>query len=259
MILLLVILVIGIAAGYGVNNYFASRKIKSLEEDVENKDNQIASLQTSIGQLEESVTSLTTSLSNLEHEYEDLSENTVPKTQYDALEVEHIVLTRDYEELEEDYSALQTQTSALESTIENLTEDNQELSEEYEDLLTKYNEIRVLSWTYFEVNNLKVNLTTTTTNYPISRPIKGTVSIYHEDDQPFNGTVELTSWSYYFATGRSSDEFSISGQTDYTFDDPFVQGPGTYYLRISVIRDDDGKTIVGYQEAKEYDIKITMG
>lgn len=258
-VFLTVALVLGIVVGYGVNDVITSPKIGSLREEIENKNNQITSLQTTIDLLEENITSLMVSLTDLTELYDNLAENTVPKSQYDALATEHQELTVDYDALEEDYIALEAQSSSLESIIEELTEENQELLDEYEELLVKYTEIRVLSWTYFEAHSLSVNLTTTTTTYDKNKPIIGSISIYHEDNQPFNGTINLILWSDYYSNGIKSDKFSVYGKTNYSFYYPFIQGPGIYYLRVSEIIDAEGDTVVTYYEAKEYSIKITMG
>lgn len=265
-VFLTVALVLGIVVGYGVNDVITSPKIGSLREEIENKNNQIISLQTTIDLLEENITSLMVSLTDLTELYDNLAENTVPKSQYDALATEHqeltvdyIALEEDYIALEEDYIALEVRSSSLESIIEELTEENQELLDEYEELLVKYTEIRVLSWTYFEAHSLSVNLTTTTTTYDKNKPIIGSISIYHEDNQPFNGTIKLILWSNYYSSGIKSDKFSVYGKTNYSFSYPFIQGPGIYYLRVSEIIDAEGDTVVTYYEAKEYSIKITMG
>lgn len=258
-IFLAVALVLGIAVGYGVNDVITSPKIGSLREEMEKKNDQIISLQSNKDLLEENVTNLTTSLNNLTELYDELVENTVTKSQHDALAIEHQVLTADYDALEEDYIALEVQSSSLESVIEELTEENQELLDEYEKLLDKYTEIRVLSWTYFKVHGLRVNLTTTTTTYDVNMPIIGSISIYHENNQPFNGTIILMLWSDFYSNGRTSDEISIDGKANYSFNYPFVLGPGTYYLRVSEINDDEGKTVVTAYEVNEFRIKITMG
>lgn len=258
-VFLAVALVLGIAVGYGVNDVITSPKIGSLREEMENKNDQITSLQSDIDLLEENVTSLMASLNDLTELYDDLAENTVPKSQHDALAIELQVLTVDYGALEEDYIALEAQSSSLESVIEELTEENQELLDEYEKLLDKYTEIRVLSWTYFEAHDLRVNLTTTTTTYDVNLPIIGSISIHHENNRPFKGTIFLTLWSDYYSNGIGSDEISIDGKANYSFNYPFVQGPGTYYLRVSEINDDEGKTVVTAYEVNEFRIKITMG
>jgi len=258
-VFLVVMLVVGIVVGYEVNDFITSTKIRDLRADMENRDNQIASLQTTIGQLEENVSSLIVSLTDLVELYDDLAENTVPKSQYDALAGEHLELTEDFDALKEDHIALEAHASSLESINEDLTEENQELSEEYEELLAKYNEIEVLPWTYFEAHGLKVNLTTTTTMYEKNKPIIGSISIYHEDNQPFNGTFKLILWSDYYSSGTPSGKFSVYGQTDYSFSYPFIQGPGTYYLRVAEIRNADGDIVIDYNEAKEYRIEIKMG
>jgi len=258
-VFLAVALVLGIAVGYGVNNVITSPKIGSLREEMENKNDQIISLQSDMDLLEENVTSLMTSLNDLTELYDDLAENTVPKSQHDALAIEHQALTVDYDALEENYIALKAQSSSLEPVIEELTEENQELLDEYEKLLDKYTEIRVLSWTNFDAHGLRVNLTTTTTTYDENMPIIGSISIYHENNRPFNGTIILMLWSDFYSNGRTSDEISIYGNADYSFNSPFVLGPGTYYLRVSEINDEEGKTVVTAYEVNEFRIKITMG
>jgi len=251
-IFLIVTLIVGIAIGYKVNDVITSPKIRSLREGIEDKDDQITAMRITIDRLEENVTGLMVSLTDLTELYDDLAENTVPKSQHDALAAEHLELT-------EDHNALEAQASSLRSINEDLTEENQNLSEEYEELLAKYSEIRVLSWTYFEAHSLRINLTTTTTTYNKNKPIMGSISIYHENNQPFNGTIRLMLWSNYYSSGTTSDKFSVHGQADYSFSYPFLQGPGTYYLRVSEIRDAGGFTVVTYNEAREYSIKITMG
>jgi prefoldin subunit 5 len=251
-VFLTAVLVIGIIVGYGVNYIITSPKIGSLTEEIEYKNNQITSLQTTVGMLEDNITSLRVSLTDLTELYDDLAENTVPKSQYDALATEHQELTADYDTLE-------ARLLSLESIIEELIEENQELSDEYEELLVKYTEIRVLSWTYFESHGLTVNLTTTATTYDENKPIIGSVSIFHEDDQPFNGTISLILWSDYFSSGTASGTFSVYGKTNYSFPHPFILGPGTYCLRVLEIRDANGNMVITSAEAREYSIKITMG
>lgn len=235
-VFLAIALVLGIAVGYGVNNVITSPKIGSLREEIENRNDQITSLQSNIDLLEENVTSLMASRARAA--------------------IEHQALIANYDALEENYIALKAQSSSLESVIEELTEENQELLDENEKLLDKY---RVLSWTYFEAHGLRVNLTTTTTTYDQNKPVMGSISIYHEDNWPFNGTFILQLWSDFYSTGRTSDEISIYGNADYSLNLPFWLGPGTYYLRVSEIKDDEGKTVVTSFEVKEYRIKMTMG
>lgn len=235
-VFLAIALVLGIAVGYGVNNVITSPKIGSLREEIENRNDQITSLQSNIDLLEENVTSLMAS--------------------HARAAIEHQALIANYDALEENYIALKAQSSSLESVIEELTEENQELLDENEKLLDKY---RVLSWTYFEAHGLRVNLTTTTTTYDQNIQIMGSISIYHEDNWPFNGTFILMLWSDFYSTGRTSDEISIYGNADYSLNLPFWLGPGTYYLRVSEIKDDEGKTVVTAFEVKEYRIKMTMG
>lgn len=235
-VFLAIALVLGIAVGYGVNNVITSPKIGSLREEIENRNDQITSLQSNIDLLEENVTSLMASRARAA--------------------IEHQALIANYDALEENYIALKAQSSSLESVIEELTEENQELLDENEKLLDKY---RVLSWTYFEAHGLRVNLTTTTTTYDQNKPVMGSISIYHEDNWPFNGTFILQLWSDFYSTGKSSDEISIYGNADYSLNLPFWLGPGTYYLRVSEIKDDEGKTVVTSFEVKEYRIKMTMG
>ena len=259
MVFLTVALVLGIVVGYGVNVVITSPKISSLRDEIEIKSNQITSLQEAISLLEENVTSLMVGLTDLTELYDDLAENTVPKSQYDALETEHQELTVDYDVLGEAYLALEEQSSQWESIIEGLAEANQELYDEYEELLAKYTELRVLPWTYFEVHGLCVNLTTTATTYDENKLIIGSISIYHEDNQPFNGTFDLILWSDYYSNGKKSDMFSVYGKTNYSFSYPLIQGPGIYYLRLFEIVDAEGDTVVTSYEVKEYRIKITMG
>lgn len=235
-VFLAIALVLGIAVGYGVNNVITSPKIGSLREEIENRNDQITSLQSNIDLLEENVTSLMAS--------------------HARAAIEHQALIANYDALEENYIALKAQSSSLESVIEELTEENQELLDENEKLLDKY---RVLSWTYFEAHGLRVNLTTTTTTYDQNSAIMGSISIYHEDNWPFNGTFILQLWSDFYSTGKTSDEISIYGNADYSLNLPFWLGPGTYYLRVSEIKDDEGKTVVTAFEVKEYRIKIMMG
>lgn len=238
-VFLAIALVLGIAVGYGVNNVITSPKIGSLREEIENRNDQITSLQSNIDLLEENVTSLMASSARAA--------------------IEHQALIANYDALEESYIRLKAQSSSLESVIEELTEENQELLDENEKLLDKYTEIRGPSWTYFEAHGLRVNLTTTTTTYDQNKPIMGSISIYHEDNWPFNGTFILMLWSDFYSTGRTSDEISIYGNADYSLNNPFFLGPGIYYLRLSEIKDDEGKTVVTAFEVKEYRIKMTMG
>lgn len=251
-IFLLVTLIIGIVVGYGVNDVITSSNIDSLRQDIEDRDEQIIALRTTIDQLEENVTDLMVSLTDLTELYDELVENTVPKIQYESLLAEHLELT-------ENHDALEAQASSLLSVNEDLTEENRILTEEYEDLLAKYSEFIVQSWTYFEAHGLRVNLTTTATSYNKNKPIVGSISIYYEDNEPFNGTISLMLWSDYYSSGTASDKFLVYGHTDYSFSYPFIQGPGTYYLRVSEIRDAGGFLVVTYNEARMYSIKIMMG
>jgi len=243
---LIVVLVLGMVVGYGLNLAITSPKIGRLREEIENKNNQITSMQSTIELFEENMTSLMVSLI-------DLTEL------YDARATELQELTVDFDALEVDYIALEAQSASLESVIEEVTEENQELLNEYEKLFRKFTEIRVQPWTYFEAHGLRVNLTTTTTTYDENKPIIGSISIYHEDNEPFKGTIYLTLWSEYYSNGKSSDEFSVYGKTNYSFNYPFVQGPGIYYLRVREIIDEDGDKVVTSYEVDEYRIKITMG
>jgi hypothetical protein len=134
-----------------------------------------------------------------------------------------------------------------------------QLQSEYTKLLEKYNEIRVLSWTFFIVDNIEVNLTTVKNEYDNIEDIAGTMEITYLNGDPFNGTFTLLLWSDFYIQGTPSDVYPIYGETDYIFEEPFLSQTGSYSLRVREIKDAEGTVIASYSDLLSWSIPIQLG
>jgi hypothetical protein len=228
--LVVLALIVGLGSGFYTNYTLTNPKINGLTSDIEQKTNQVTSLQTQLGELQANYL------------------------------VGNSIALSEYEELEESYQELSSELEELQLTNQVLLNENHDLSIEYVKLMEKYNELRVLSWTYFVVNNLRVNLTVTSNTYPSNIPITGTVNIMYLNGSPFTGRIQLLVWSDYFKNGKTSPTITVSGSTQYSIEAPFPTSvPGTYYLLVSNIEDLSGTDIATYNDLLNFRVTLQMG
>ena len=232
--LVVLALVVGLGSGFYANYTLTTPRIDSLTSDLAQKTSQLASTQLEFTALEDNYTETLSELVQLTQLYNDLSANTVAPSEY--------------QELQDSFEDASRELEDLQLVNQALVNENHELSIEYVRLMEKYNELRVLSWTYFIANNLKVNLTVTSNAYPSNVPVSGTIRIQYLDGRPFNGRVTLLMWSDYYRSGKTSPSITVSGHTSYTMESPFLFGPGSYYLLISNIKDQAGTDLATYNE-----------
>ena len=250
--LLIFTLIIGLGLGIYSNNALTAPKVEGLTADLNQKTNQVSSLNSQLETLQANYTKALSDLVQVTQQYNDLMENSVTRVQFEELE-------EDYEDLLESHQDQTEELATLRTEYENLVATNIELSIEYQKLLAKYNELRMVSWTAFTVNNLRVNLTVTTNTYPSNTPITGIITIKYLDGNPFNGRIQMLVWSDYYKTGKTSPIITVSGATQYTIEAPFLFGPGKYSLLLSSIKDVAGKEIVSYNDLLIYRVSLQMG
>ena len=255
----LVTLIVGLMLGYQVNDVLSSRKIDDLQETIDGQSATISSLEQQVAVLHENYTQVQDDLEQITEVYETLQNDAVLRSIYEELLEDYEDATQELDEAEDTVSELEDEVGDLEHQVSALEEEYDELQESYFKLWNEYNKIKVLSWTYFVVEGLEVNLTTTKLEYEVNRDIEGTITINHLGGEPFNGTFELRVWSKYLSIGSSSAEKDIYGETEYTFDNPFKFGAGSYSLRVSSIKDAEGNVIAGSTQLKDYSIDLQVG
>lgn len=238
-------LIIGLGSGFYANYTLTNPKINGLTSDLEQKTSQVASLQTELGALQANYTEALGELTQVTQSYNDLVGDSISLSEY--------------EELDESYQELSSELEELQLTNQVLVNENHDLSIEYVKLMEKYNELRVLPWTYFVVNNLRVNLTVNSNTYPSNIPVEGTVDIRYLNGSPFTGKIQLRVWSDYNKNGKTSPLITVSGSTQYSIEAPFISGPGTYYLLVENIEDMSGTDIATYSELLSFRVTLQMG
>jgi len=246
-----VTLIVGLILGYQVNDVLMSGKLDDLKGTIDDQSATISSLEQQVAVLHENYTQVKDGLEQVTKAYEALQSAAVPRAMYDELLEDYEGATQELEHATERVSELEEENSFLE-------EGYNELQDSYFDLWNKYNDIRVLSWTYFVVEGLEVNLTTTKLEYELNSNVEGTISIHHIGGEPFNGTFKLIAWREYLNIGSSSDEEKIYGETEYTFVNPFNTGGGSYTLRVSSIKNANGKVIAGFSQLRDYAIDLQV-
>jgi flagellar biosynthesis chaperone FliJ len=255
----LVTLLVGLMLGYQVNDVLSSRKIDDLQEAIDGQSATISALEQQVAVLHENYTRVQDDLEQVTEVYETLQNHAVLRTVYDELLEDYEDATHELDDANDMVSELEDEVSDLGYQVSELEEEYDELQESYFKLWNEYNKIRVLSWTYFVIDGLEVNLTTTKLEYELNSNIEGVVMIHHVGGEPFNGTFELRSWSEYLNIGTSSAEKQIYGETEYTFVNPFKFGAGSYSLRVSSIKDAEGNVIASSNQLKDYSIDIQVG
>jgi predicted nuclease with TOPRIM domain len=243
-------LIAGLITGYWFHAYTSVGKIEKISTELDEQEDRYLSLLYKFGQVQEKYTSLKNNYTDLAQRYNELLESESIK--------ENDALLDDYTNLSNRISYLDEYALKLEAEIDALINEKKELQEKYLKLLTNYYENEILSWTYMEVQDLRVNLTVVTNNYMTLEDVEGTIGIYYINKEPFNGTVKLTLWNRYLKMGTTSENISINGETSYVFDYPFFCGPGVYILGISEIRDSSGHLMVSKYQVTDYFIPIHM-
>ena len=255
----LVTLLVGLMLGYQVNDVLSSGKISSLQETVDDQNAMVTALVQQVAVLHENYTKIQNDLTQVTEVYEILQNHAVLRSIYDELLEDYEDATQGLDDAHDMASELEGQISDLEYQVSDLEEEYDELQESYFKLWNEYNKIRVLSWTYFVVNGLEVNLTTTELEYETNTYVEGTIRIHHIGGEPFNGTFVLRVWSDILSVGSSSTEKQIYGEAEYTFVNPFMFGAGSYSLRVSTIKDAEGNVVASSTQLKDYSIDIQVG
>lgn len=241
-------LIIGLVLGYSINDVLTAPKIEELQD----KTRQLEDLQEACNQLQGSYDSLEENHTSLMDDYETLKATSVPVSQYNSL-------SDGYQELERENEGLNDELDQLQEELIETNMAKDLLQTEYTRLLEKYNEIRVLSWTFFIVKQIEVNLTTVKNEYQVVENIAGTMKMTYLNGEPFNGTFSLILWKVSPGVGVTSEPFQIYGETDYVFVDSFRSGPGSYKLRVYEIKDHEGNRIASYSDLVDYSIPISLG
>jgi uncharacterized membrane-anchored protein YhcB (DUF1043 family) len=247
-VLISIALIAGLILGYTINNVLTRPKINELDE----KTQVLEELQQNYAKLQSNYNELDENFDSLNDEFESLKATSIPLSEYNSL-------LNDYQALEEETETLNSEVNQLQDELFNTNLAKNELQTEYTRLLEEYNKIRVLSWTFFIIEGLEVNLTTVKNEYVSIEDITGDMSIYYLNGEPFTGSFSLILWSDYYDQGRGSVSFQINGETEYVFDDPFMQRTGSYYLRVREIKDEQGNIIASYSDLLDYRIPIQMG
>jgi uncharacterized phage infection (PIP) family protein YhgE len=254
-----VTLLVGVMLGYQVNDVLSSGKISSFQETINDQSATITALEQQVAALHENYTKVQDDLAQVTEVYETLQNNAVLRSIYDELLGDYEDATQELDDANDMVSELEDEVSDLEDQVSEIEEEYDELQESYFKLWNEYNKIKVLSWTYFVINGLEVNLTTTKLEYETNSNIEGTITIHHLGGEPFNGTFVLRIWSDILSVGTSSSEKQIYDETEYTFSNPFKFGAGSYSLRVSTIKDAEGNVIASTTQLKDYSIDIQVG
>jgi uncharacterized coiled-coil protein SlyX len=254
-----VTLIVGLILGYQVNDVSMSGKLDELQETIDGQSATISSLEQQVAVLHENYTKVQDDLEQVTEAYDTLQNDAVSRTVYDELLEDYKDATQELDEAEDTVFELEDEVSDLEYQVSDLEEEYDELQESYFKLWNEYNKIKVMSWAYFVVEGLEVNLTTTKLEYEVNSNIEGTITINHLGGEPFNGTFELRAWNEYLSIGSSSDEKDIYGETEYTFVNPYKFGAGSYSLWVSSIKDAEGNVIAGSTQLKDYSIDLQVG
>lgn len=245
-------ILIGLLVGYQANDLIISPRIKSLEDQLNTKTVEVSTLQSQVATLQSNVTQIMSDLRDVTNEYNNLKDNSVPKTDYNQL-------NQKYEDQSQSLTEAEARIVELETLGGQLLTEKNALSASYQDLLAKYNSIRLLPWTYFVVNGLEVNLTVSTNNYDGNAPIDGTMKINYVDGKPFKGSFTLTLWSDFYGTGNPSGTYTINGASSYVFSYPFTSGPGKYSLKVTSIKDVSGADMASFEQLLAYKIQLLRG
>jgi uncharacterized membrane-anchored protein YhcB (DUF1043 family) len=191
-------LIVGLVLGYSINDFLTAPKIAELEE----KATQLEELQADYNQLQSDYDTLEENHTTLREDYDTLQATTVPSSQYNSL-------MEDHQELQDENDELTTEIDDLQEELEDSDKARAELQSQYTKLLEMYNEIRVLSWTFFIVDNIEVNLTTAKNEYTSIEDITGSTTMYYTSGEPFNGSFSLILWKVSPPQGVTSDRFEI--------------------------------------------------
>jgi len=244
--LVILALIIGLGSGFYANYTLTTPRIEGLTSDLAQKTSLAGSLQDELIALRANYTGTLSELMMVTQQYNDLSTNSVALSEY--------------QELQDSYEEASDEIETLQSVNQALVNENDALSLEYLRLMQKYNELRVLPWTYFIVNNLKVNLTVTSNTYASNVvPVEGTISIRYLDGRPFNGQIKLMVWSDFYRSGKQSPIITVPGYTSYSMESAFIYGPGNYYILVSVIEELSGADVATYNDLLNYRISLQMG
>jgi hypothetical protein len=249
--LLLITILGGLFIGFLINNSINEPKINNLIATNEESKKEINLLLGNISIIQNNYQTLEKNYISLSGLYEDTLNTHIPLEDYNLLQEEYLLLTENYK----------MQNVTIENLIiekKSLTNLNIELIKDYNNLIKKYNKIKTLSWVYFVIDGMEINLTTIKNSYTELEDITGTLSI-RENDEPFKGQIEFRVWSDLQIAGTSGFSHDINEFIEYSIHNGFIFGPGQYTLGLSKIIDHEGNIIATIDELKEYKISIEMG
>ena len=243
-IVAVVVLIVGLLAGYYVNDFLVSGpKIVTLENSSHSQELYISELETDVESLE-------AERDSLQSNYDELVTSTDQEIDEKNTEIE------DLETQIKSYTGL---ISEQEENIFSLNSMLDELQDDYDELLEQYNEVYNPLYTNFEIDDLQFKLTISKEVYEENVPIQGTVDIHYSDGTSFRGTFKLNLYKVFISAGSTSEEYEIVGATTYKWDYPFVTGPGSYKLGLSDVKNRNGDKVVSNEALREYQIYIFMG
>ena len=246
-------LILGLFSGFYIDNTLLSKpKINSLTETVNQQES-------TISELEADLQSLQSDYDTLEEEYNELSENNVPLTEYTTLQNENNALDTQINSLETEVNQLSATIDEHTENIEALDYALNDLQDEYDKLMNKYEAAYNPLYVAYTVDNIEVNLTTAQDTYPDNTAITGAVHIRYTNGTSFKGSFKLTIYKVYTNSGTSSDIYTINREKDYTWNNPFVLGAGSYKLSISEIKDESGNLVVSNTALRSHVIYIFVG
>ena len=246
-------LILGLFSGFYIDNTLLSKpRINTLTETLTEQEETIKELETELSTLQDNY-------DTLEAQYTELYENNVPLTEYTALSNENTALDSQVNSLETEVNQLTAAITDNEETIDGLEDELSSLQSTYDKLSDRYDEVYNPLYVAYTAENLIINLTTTSDTYPENTAIEGTVKIQYTNGTSFHGSFKLTLYKVYQNSGTSSQSFSISKKTNYSWSSPFVLGAGSYKLSISDIKDLNGNTAVSNTILRNQVIYIFVG
>lgn len=241
-------LIVGIVLGYSLNDALKAPKITRLTDELNQTDTALDALQIEFNTLQTEAEELRQNQTELNEQLDE----SVPKYLLDSL-------NENLQELNEEVDQLEEESYGLELDLLDLEGDYEYLDDQYTKLLAKYIEIRVLTWTAFELNGLNVNLTSIKNEYGSQEVVKGDITIKYSNGDPFEGTFKLKIQSTAQSAGRTSPSFTVDGDVNYQFENPFTYGNGQYKLTVFEIADEEGTVIADTYDMQGNIILLIVG
>jgi len=127
---ILIMLIIGLVSGYFIGNIFQQDQAPSLQEELDNKNQQIASLQTEVQDLEDQIDSKNNQITNLQTEIQTLQEQA---TAYSS----------QITSLQEEIQTLNSRISSLQSEVQSLNNQINQKNQQIADLEVEVEIMRI--------------------------------------------------------------------------------------------------------------------